>query len=555
MHEAIADSAFPEDDDGDSARPEYARVIEKRFRELTAKQQRILRSRVCDGATLDKAGADAGVTRERVRQIEAQSLDKLAGKSQTNIDDLLGLGEPLEFLDATDALHAEPVRGAIAELRQFELPVTESRLVAAGFESLDLPTTKLLLAVAKRMGAFGGKRACVRRQRGRQWLVVGDRTPERLMRELTEAARDTGVVSDLVEFWGGIEHKLRPHVGSDDEAADLAADVVESLGLIEIRGQYAALGGVSVVDGLVRILRANELPMKRDVLVQYFPDRAASTVANALLGPLFVRVGRDEFALEESGATAKPTLRDLVYSEIDRHTQVSVHHLRDVAEKHDYSRNSIAFYSALPDIIEDAGVLRRRRDDDPSAVPEPGLDDACFRVVRGPYRGRWSCVLRVNHYRLYRGPQPIPTALAELLEIAPGSREVPITVGGTTIHATWLLSPYLFGGQLRQVLDDLGFADGELVRFVIVGPRELHLAPMPANSTPESPYRTLVAGAGLYDEAGDPVSDAELAAALAFAVGLPADAPLRAVERRLSSRQNADLRDALVLIYPEEFYQ
>ena len=386
-------------------------------------------------------------------------------------------------------------------------------------------------------------------------VVAGNRTPERLVRDLTEPARDTGVVTDLVEFWEGIEDKLRAHVGSDKEAADLAHDVVDGLGLEEIGGQYAVLGGVGVVEGLVRILRANEAPMKRDVLAQYFPDRSPSTVANALLSTKFVRVGREEFALKESGATARPALRDLVYTEIDRHGQVAVAHLQDVAEKYSYSRASIAFYSSLPDVIEDAGVLRRRRDDDPPAVLKPGLDERCFRVEAGPHRGRWSCVVRVDRDRIYRGPQWIPTPLAELLEIEPGSRRVPISVGDTTIHATWLQSPYLFGGELRLVLDDLGFADGELLRFMVVGPREMHIAPTPTNSTPESPFRRLVTGAVLYDEAGQPIAEGELAAELAFAVGLPEVAPLHAVERRLSSRHNGDLRDAFTLIYPEVFDQ
>ncbi|SON60155.1 RNA polymerase sigma factor RpoS [Mycobacterium simulans] len=558
MHEATADSEFAEDDDGDSTRPEYVRALERRFRQLTATQQSVLWSRFCDRdhATLDKLGADIGVTRERVRQIEASGLDKLAGKPLKNIDDDFGvLGERLEFIDAVDARHAEAVTEAVAELGQLELPVTESRLVEAGFEPFDCPTTRLILAVAKRMGAFGRMRARPVRHGGRDWLIAGDRTPTKLMHDLTEAARDTGVVSDLVEFWGDIEQRLRPHVGSDDEAAGLAADMVESLGLTEIGGRYAVLGGVGVVDGLVRILRANETPMKRDVLTRYFPDRSPSTVTTALLDPLFVRVRRDEFALKESGATARPTLRDLMYSEIDRYGQVSVHHLQDLAEQHDYSRNSIAFYSALPDVIEDGGVLRRRRDDDPPAIPEPGLDGHCFQIAAGPYRGCWSCTVRVNHYRLYRGPQWIPTPLAELLDIAPGSREVPITWGSNMIHATWLQSPYLFGGQLRQALDDQGYADGELVRLIILGPRELRVEPVPVNSTPQSPYRTLVTGAGLYDGAGQPVSDAELAAALAFAVGLPPDAPLHVLERRLTNRHNRELRDALVQIYVEDFAQ
>jgi hypothetical protein len=560
VHEAIAYSEFPDDDDGDSTRPEYAPVLERRFRELTAMQQSILWSRFCDRATLDKVGADIGLTRERVRQIEAQALDELAGKPPKKIDDFVGLGLLREIVglgllrEIIDAADAERVREAVAKLGQLELPATESRFVEAGFEPLDRPTTRLLLAVANRMGAFGGKKARAMRHGGRQWLVAGDRTPERLVRELTEAARDTGVVGDLVEFWEGIEVELRAHVGSDNEAVDLAQDVVDGLGLEEIGGEYAVLGGVRVVEGLVRILRANGEPMARDTLVRYFPDRSERTLSNALLKPPFVRVGPDEFALQEWGATPHPTLRDLVYSEIDQYGQVAVSYLQELAVKHRYSRNSIAFYSALPDVIEDAGVLRRRRKGDPPAVRAPWLDGACFRVIAGTHRGDWSCMVVISHRRLYTGPQPIPTPLAELLEIEPGASRVPITVGGSTIHASWLHAPYLFGGQLRPVLDELGFADGQHVRLVAAGPRQLLIVPLPSvvATTADNPFDTLISAAGLYDEAGRPVADGEVAEALSFTVGFDGPAPVPVVERRLTERRNGALREAFVQIFPEE---
>jgi hypothetical protein len=157
----------------------------------------------------------------------------------------------------------------------------------------------------------------------------------------------------------------------------------------------------------------------------------------------------------------------------------------------------------------------------------------------------------VNHDRLYRGSQLIPAPLAQLLHIDPGSRQIPIEVDGATVRATWQLSPYLFGGELRLVLDGLGLSDGELARLLVLGPRRLHIAPAPPKTTPRGPYRILIEGAGLYDAGGQPVRDGEIAAALAFAIGLPEDAPLRVVERRLSARQNADLQRALVLIHPE----
>jgi hypothetical protein len=426
-------------------------------------------------------------------------------------------------------------------------------MLKLGFEPLGSKPTRLLLAVATRYGAFGNDKAVVMEVSGRQWLAAGYRTPDKLVQCLAGPLLGTGVVADLVELWGTIEDGLRPHVGSDDEAADIAANTVEGLGLEEIGGQYAVLGGgIGVVDRLVRIMRAIGKPSNKAELLRYFPDRQQRTVLNALLEPVFVRVGRDEYSLAELGATPRPHLRDLLYEELNLHGQVAVPYLADLAERHGYSRSSITFYSALPDVIEDGGVLRRRCQDDPPAVPEPGLDGACFRVLTGPQRGCWSCTITVSHRRLYHGSQPIPMPMAEIMDLDHGSRRVTLTVNGKPLHATWVgQSPYLFGGELRPVLDELGFADGDLFRLVAVGPGELLIEMLPVVSGPDSPFRTLVIGAGLYDEEGEAVPDDRIAESLAYSVGLGRETPLPIVSRRLAARRNPALRRALMLVFPE----
>lgn len=539
MEASSTASAIPDEEEAIPARPAYASVLDKRFDALSEFERDIVERRfLAEGSeTLEAIGTSWGYTRERVRQVEARALGRLGD------DPAAG----------TETLKSGAVLAAVAQLRELSLPVTDGRLAEAGFEPLDSMATRLLFVLAKGAGTSGGGgKLAVKRYGGRRWLVLGHQTPQKLVRDLTESARCTGVVTDLVEFWSGIEEALRPHVGSDQEAADLAADVVESLDLEEIGGQHAVLGGgIGIVDRLVHILRANGAPMDRNILLGYFPDRSARSVTNVLLELPFVRVGRDDFALEEWGAAPRPQLRDLLYDELDRHGQVAVAYLADLAAEYGFSRASITFYSSLPEVIEEAGVLRRRRPGDPSAVPDPGLDDKCFRVIAGPYRGCWSSTVIVSHRRLYHGPQPIPTPLAELLEIGPGSRRVPVTVNGAGVHVTWLQSPYLFGGELRLVLDALGFADGELIRLVVAGPGALVAERIRGVIGPDTPFRTLVTGACLYDETGTPVPDSEIAEALAYAIGLDADTPLPVVGRRLAARHNLALRAALDLIFPE----
>ena len=446
------------------------------------------------------------------------------------------------------------VLDAVERLRQLELPVTSGCIAEAGFEPLDSKTTRLLLAVAKRHGAFGRDRPAVVASLGRRWLAAGNRAPDQLVAALTAQAQAAGVVTDFDELWDGIEKALRVHVGSDEEAARLAADIVDSLGLERVNGRHAVLGGrLGVGDRLVRVLRANGEQMSKAELLRYLPDRNERTVLNTLLAAPFVRVGRDEYALAEWGAEPRRPLRDLLYEEIDRHGQVAVAYLAALADRRGYSRSSVAFYcSGLPDVIEEGGVLRRRRPDDPPAVTAPGLDGGCWRVVAGPHRGRWSCVVAVDHRRLYHGSQRLPGPIAQLAGLSHGSRRVTLTIDSAPVHASWLSQdPYIFGGELRPVLDNLGFTDGERIRLIVGGERELLPERLPVIPEPDSPFRTLVTGAGLYDAARKAVPDDEISRSLAYAVGLEPDTPLPVVDRRLAARHNLALRQALGLIFPE----
>ena len=70
---------------------------------------------------------------------------------------------------------------AVNRLRDLELPVSGDGIVKAGFEPLDSKPTRLLVAVARRCGAFGKDKAVVVERAGRHWLVAGDRTPDKLV--------------------------------------------------------------------------------------------------------------------------------------------------------------------------------------------------------------------------------------------------------------------------------------------------------------------------------------------------------------------------------------
>lgn len=542
--------------------PAYAQLLQARFAALSEREQQILLRRALSDApeTLDVIGASLGVTRERIRQLEIRALDRLAGDHAHKT--VRRRVSPVIAEQTTNESTDEPVNAdrsvteALNALRELPLPVTDTHLVVAGFAPLDSPGTRMLLAVARVKRTFGDLRVATAEFGGHRWLYTGDDGPVGLIAALIGGFTAGGFIDDLFELWDALEQRLQVHTGSPAEAADLAGDLVDDLGAVEVSGRYALLGGrLGVNEQVTRILRAHGGPMTADELMTHLPDRNRRTVENALVDKAspFVRVSRHEFNLKDApGAVRHRTLREVVYDEIDDHGQVSVQHLQELAEAHGHSRASIAFYGWLPGLIEEGGVLRRRRPGDPPAVREPGLDDECFRVVAGAHRGRWSHLATVNSARLRGGSLELPAPLADLLGIPPGGTGVELKANGTHIvRGSWRHSPSLWSRDLKPVLGALGLAHGDRMRMIEAGRGELLIERVPELTGAGGPYRMLADGAGLYDEDGTQVAEGDIADALSFAIGLQ-HAPLVAVERRLRSRRNNDLADALTLLFPDQ---
>jgi hypothetical protein len=534
-------------------------VLESRFAALRAEERDAIEFHLLasEPLTLEEIGQLKGVTRERIRQLEVRGLKRLVepmgipkpGRPRLQVE--LPLPGALDA-DAAIAQDSEAVVDAIARVQGLPLPVTEGAFIEAAFGPFDATATRLLLVLAKK--AKGGWKAAVEEHDGRRWLV-GNVSPARLIARITDDVREVGVVEDLVELWGEIETRLRPHVGSDDEAEELAAAVVEGLNIIEVGSRCAILGGgISVPERLVRILRANGAPMTAAELLPLITDRSPRTITASLYDePRIVQISLKEFALVEWGARQRPALLDLVFGVIDEHGEVAVDYLERLAAEHHYSPASITFYRAMPSLIEEAGVLRRRTAQDPSPICEPGLDGTCLRVIAGPHRGDWSTSACVSHRRLYVGSQKIAPPLAILLGLEPGAKGVPITINGQhSVRSTWGSYPYLFGGELRPVLDTLGFQDGTPIRIIVRGAADLLIESSPGEAVGLSPLAMLAAGAGLYDEAGHPVSHGELAANLAYAIGLAPETPLTMIGRRLAARRNAELYEAFEIVFADE---
>ena len=58
--------------------------IDSVLKRLTTREESVIRARFYDGKTLDEIGLELGVSRDRIRQIEAKGLEKLRHKSISN---------------------------------------------------------------------------------------------------------------------------------------------------------------------------------------------------------------------------------------------------------------------------------------------------------------------------------------------------------------------------------------------------------------------------------------------------------------------------------------
>lgn len=82
--------------DDPDARAIYIPGISAALGMLTEREEKVLRLRFKDKMTLEQAGKECGVTRERVRQIEAKAIRKLRHPSRANMIKAVSLAEVQE---------------------------------------------------------------------------------------------------------------------------------------------------------------------------------------------------------------------------------------------------------------------------------------------------------------------------------------------------------------------------------------------------------------------------------------------------------------------------
>lgn len=421
-----------------------------------------------EGRTLDDLGAEFGITRERVRQIERKMIDRL----QQN------------FAGGDEW---EPVRW-IAE-------ATAARLGA--FAPIDLHTEALRILPDDQAALV-------------TWLLgyrVDSEHARRSNFELPSAAQcprlypGTKVVDEFT-----LAENLREG-GVRDDLVDLAIGAID--GLNRIDDQLVDWSG-SQVDRAKTVLQVRDEPQGVDELFELVGGSSKVSFRNRILeDEEIMRVTKSKFGLRDWGGTRYTTIVELMADRLASGPRTIEELGQELQETYEVSANSIAMYSSAPifKVTGDTVALRARNDpyiarDRPSAVP--GL----FMI--NDHRAHWT--ITVDTEILRGSGRSLPHEIGTFLGLAPGDT-AEVTCNGSSVSLSWPETSHTgpIIGSLRAHVEDVGATADSLVRleFFLTDMR-LHLHLVPPVGAGESPSQTLSRITGIEpDRCDDLVALAE----------------------------------------------
>jgi RNA polymerase sigma factor (sigma-70 family) len=138
------DALFGEDDTIDIAYIEthFDENIKEVLQTITEREARIVTKRLIEGFTLESVGRQEGVTRDRIRQIEAKALRKLRHPSRLRFlrygEQVLGLQDDINKLTKELLLKKADLINAINNPQNIELTEKEKELSMLSAEIIDL---------------------------------------------------------------------------------------------------------------------------------------------------------------------------------------------------------------------------------------------------------------------------------------------------------------------------------------------------------------------------------------------------------------------------------
>lgn len=457
-------------------------------------------------STLQELAQEFGVTRERVRQLELQALEKLenelnrpehavVGRAARLLADTLGMAAPLDRLRGT---WVRPALGGDAD----ELSRLSALLMLHLTGPYELWEEWIIRRPAKENVSATARALDALFERG---LPLVD--------EALVQLEQAGVRKESVRDWLGLQSRVR---------------VLE---------EYVVPWAGTLADKAEVILRVSGRPLTFDEIADTINEEfSARTLRNYLsTDARFRRLGLRVFGLDEWGGEEYTTISDELAEEIERRGGEA--RLDDLVQtltaQFGVSANSVRAYASGPQFERSSGGsirLRRARAHAPKQPVE--LTKRCFRI--GP---AWAFRTTVTTDTLRGSGIGIPQGFAAYLRLAHGHTiELRSDLG--LIRFTWpSLVPTM--SSLKLVAESFGAVAGDFL-FIAALPDEgtaivQHVAKRDFARTSSRELRLLL------EVGATQASPDELRSAVAQAVGLEPDETWSAVRRRLRTRGEEDI--------------
>jgi hypothetical protein len=455
--------------------------------------------------TLDSLAQDLGVTRERVRQIEATARAELS-----------------RVLESSDPVGA--VNAAVRELVGTVLPLAD--------------LLGLIPALAHRVLAVDQP----------AWRVL-DRLDDAYEIKDGWCASPTVLSAQTETMTRLQEHANRHGVASVDDLYPLNLNQPEESAFERLRDWLSYCGFMvesnyvftrvqSVSDRAAAILSVTGSPMSsQEILDRLGVERSLGSLRNAMASDdRFERVDRDKWALPEWGLESYSGVRAVMRQEIARDGgQVPMETLIErVTGRYSVSASSVISYASAPPFETRSGIVRLATGDR-DARKSPERTRRLYRNADG-----WLYRVMVTKEHLRGSGSQAPVALAAILGLQHGQvRQLHSALGTQTI--SWISSQPTFG-TIRRFLVDGDIETGSEVFLVIGDDGSFRIAPI--NAGDPDPLRRALILAG----ATDPAALQHPRAALATAIGLPKESPAASVIGGYRERGDTDIAELLLSI-------
>lgn len=398
-------------------------------------EQRVLRVAVDQTPTLEELGQTLGVTRERVRQVQANAEDA--------IQSLLASQRFRPLLWRAADLRTS--LGAAAPLGGDESAAVLDRVLRGVSPDCRLMTQGVLLHLAGPYRSRDG------------WLELSV-APDLAATELVGIADTYGLLPLAAAYnWLSAEGVLPAFHDA----------WLERSGRFRRIGSTLVVWSGSVIDKSVAILALRGKPADAETLVAEIGEgHSPRTAQNGFLADArLVRVGRSEWGLRSWNLEEYTGITD----EIVQRIQAAGGRVRlddvvdEIVRQFGVKRTSVRVYAEAPMFVVEDGWVRLRGDDEPFELEE---HIASCKGVYQPSHDRLSITVLVDRETLRGSGRVFPAGAAAILNVAPGRPRMFFWDGGE-IGVTWPASA-AFGpslGSTRALALSVGAQEGDHLRL------------------------------------------------------------------------------------------